>query len=400
MKPRNFKLALLSLISLLLTISCFTLGQIGTDTPTDHLLRFLHHIPDTKQYRQWVSYGDVSTWFDVWEVERPESGDFLELQKANSDISPMIWSMILGNQTCVPQSLGFEYSLTDDHLGQLGFNAIVLDRYMEAGYPPEIITVVEFSFDKDQIEDSLDGLEYQSEKMDEGTLYSIRDDYEMDFQSPLKTLQRPFLDRILLSDGKMIMGSATDIVMDAQDAFTDERRSLAENDDYLAVIQALEDKELRDLGEMVGVILMSGSTLNESLEYANQDFLSLQDEDFFQHPLPEFELAAFVTYQNENTSYLVLLLVFPKKVDAGKSADIVADRLKNYTSIATRQPLSENLSFEKSTAIDANDLPVAIVVMSTEAIEFQIADRNQLRVFTWREMILRQDLLFLKADSE
>jgi hypothetical protein len=384
----------------MITITCTTFGQIGADTPSDHLLRFLQNIPNTKHYRQWVTYGDVSNWFEAWELERPESGDFLDLQKANTDYSPMTWSTILAQQTWVPKSLGVEYSLIDNHLGQLGFNSIVLDRYMEAGYPPEVITVAEFSFDKDQIEDSLDELGYQSEKMDDGTLYSIRDDYEWDPQAPLKTLQLPYLNRILLSDGKMVIGSATDIVMDAQDASAGDKRSLAENDDYLAVIHALEDEYLKDLGEMVGIILMSDSALNESLNPAFLSTLPSQDEDFFDPRLPEFELAAFVTFQKDDTTFLVLLLVFDEKMDAEKSADIVADRLKDYTSIATRQPIDEYLSFEKSTAIDANDLPVAIVVMSTEAVEFQIADNNNLRVFTWLEIVIRQDLLFLVTDTE
>ena len=285
----------------------------------------------------------------------------------------------------------------EDQIGLLGFNFLTMDRYVEAGHPPALLTIADFSFDEAQIGDALTKIGYQSHKSKNGILYSIRNDYEADYQSPIITIQSPNLNRILLTNGRMIMGAATEVVEKSLSAHANEIPSLAENDTYIAMSQAIGGDILSDVGKMVGIILIDGPTLNYTINQRLKDRPSGQSDNYFQQSLPDFDLAGFATFQNEKTSFLTLILVFPKDTDALSSADILAERLQTYTTLDDRVPFKEWWTVEKATVSPINGLPVAIVVMKAEAREFQGPLGNDLSVLTWIPLIFNQDILFLKT---
>ena len=397
MKSRNYIPTLLSLIFLVLATACNGSGLNKSGDFSSPVLEFLRYVPDNEIYREWIAYGDSSAWFSAWNIVRPESGDFRELESPDF-ATPIALSAVWQRQTYPPESLGFKWLASEDQVSLLGFNALLLDRYMEAGLPPESIAVAEFNFDRKQIGDALSKLGYKSDVMDGGTLYSIRGDHEMDIKSPIKSIQFASLNRILLTDRKMIVGSATDVINNAQSAYTKETPSLADNTTYIAISQALADGSLGDYGKMVSVVLISGPTINEQINRATQNLPASQSVDDFQHTLSAFDLAGFATFQSGKTSFLTLVLVFPKGgTNAQSAADVVAERLENYTSIATKGNLGDIWSLEKTTGLKINDLPVAIIVMRSEADAVQSVEGNSLRVFTWSHLILRQDILFLKT---
>ncbi|MCJ7431982.1 MAG: hypothetical protein MUO77_00695 [Anaerolineales bacterium] len=222
-------------------------------------------------------------------------------------------------------------------------------------------------------------------------LYYIRKDNEIDAKSPIRTNQLANLNRIFVLDQRLIIGSATDVVQNAVDAYSDQIPSLADNDEYLAAVLALENDILGDKGNLVGAVF------TDSKMFSN---LGPIPDSYHQKPLHVFDLAIFATLQKADTAYLVLALVFPNGIDAQSNADIIAERLKDYTSLRYKGKLDDYWTFEKADGIEANGLPVALVVMRAEASEAKeiTAGIYGVTIWRWIDMIEARDLLFLISE--
>ena len=204
------QLSLIVSVCVLTSLSCNLFSADPSGGSESPLMDFLHYIPDTSEYRQYLSYGNAANWYAAWEIARPESVQ--ALLDSNPETEKPYLLNLLPRQTTPPFSLRTEFMITEDRRGLLGFDLINLDRYLETGEPPRTITVVEFSFDHQQIADALTGLGYQAQEMSDGVLYHISGDNLVDLKSPIRTNQMANLNRILLLDDKMIIGSATDVV--------------------------------------------------------------------------------------------------------------------------------------------------------------------------------------------
>jgi hypothetical protein len=396
MKSRLFILSL----SVLLIVSL--LAGCGSDKSESALLRLLRFVPDTPEYREWLTFGDADAWHSSWNIPRIDNWDELD----NLDREPRAhWMFILSGQTAPPDSLGIQYMRIDDQRGFYGFDLFNLDRYLLAGSPPGWITVVEFSFDKAQIADALTASGYEAEKLETGgTLYSILDDNEYALEFPTKTGQLGNLNRVALLDGQMVIAKATANVTNALLAHSGESSSLADNLNYVAAAKALEDPALKETGELVGVIFTEGPVLADpSLYLLPGASEQVQDQltGYAEGPqLPIYTLVAFATRHTEGASYLILAVVFPEGADAAAAADILADRLQNYTSPYYDRPLDERWAFEKATGVKAEGLPVALVVMRVDDPPPIPEDAPLVNaaVLSWYELVTRRDTLFLMIE--
>ena len=396
MKSRLF--LLIVLIVPLALVACGSKEE--TESP---FLRMLHFVPDTSEYRQYLTYGDAATWHASWDVPRIDNVE--ELQNLSRE-KRAYWISILSNQTTPPDTLGWQYLLAEDQRSFYGFDLFNLDRYMLAGQPPDTLTVVEFSMDGAQIAQALTALGYDAKTLDEpkGTLYSILDDYEVALDFPTKTGQLGHLNRIALLERQMVIAKATANVTQALQARDGERSSLADRPDYMAAAKALEDPALQDMGERVGVILMEGAQFYASASTLDRN-LSAEDLEKYAWQgasLPPYKLVAFATRhsQAQGASYLILAVVFDQDVDAGAAAETLAHRLRNYSSLATQQPLDEYWTFEKATGVEAEGLPVAVVVMRADdpPPTPQDAPLVNTAVWAWMRMIVYRDTLFLALE--
>jgi hypothetical protein len=181
-------------------------------TVADPVLRPLRFVPDTSNTRGWLAYGDLAAWHTSWDV--PRIDNVAELDGLEND--PRIyWMFIMPRQTQPPDSLGVQYLMQGDYRPAFGFDLFNLDRFLQAGYPPDAITAAEGSFEAAQIEDALAASGYTAQPLETGgTLYSIREDYEMDPASDLPMPGRlGALNRIaLLEGGKLLIARATGVV--------------------------------------------------------------------------------------------------------------------------------------------------------------------------------------------
>jgi hypothetical protein len=366
--------------------------------PGNALLRLLRFVPDTPEYREYLTYGDAEAWHASWDIPRIDSWDELEAL----DREPAAyWMFIMPRQTTPPDTLGYEYLHSEDQRGFYGFDLFNLDRFLSAGNPPDRITVVEFSFDEAPVADALTASGYETEELETGgTLYSILDDYEVALDFPTRSGSLGNLNRIALLDGQMVIAKATDPVTNALLAQSGDLPSLADSAEYVAAVTALEDPALAEPGELVGVILMEGSNLADASGYlrgAPEEAVAQLEEYAEGPPLPAYNLVAFATRHSEGASYLILAVVFPEGMDADSAADILADRLKNYISLTTGGPLDERWTFDMATGIEAGGLPVALVAMRVDDPPPTPEDQTMVNtaVLPWIDLVIRHDTLFL-----
>jgi len=400
-KKRAFLFISILVIVVTLVVGC------GAKEPDSALLRLMRFIPDKSAYRQRVRFGDAAAWHSSWDIPRIDNLDELD---ALDRETRAYWLRIMSEQTVPGYALGSQYLLVDEQRGFYGFDLFNLDRWIEAGEPPELITAVEFGFDKEQIAKALEASGYDDEALGRGaTLYSILDDYEVSIDFPTKTGQTGNLNRIALLQQQMVIAAATDLVQDALDANSEERPSLAENEEFRAAAAALEDENLAGYGELVGVFLTDDQTLSDPATYLPSG-LSLEDtqeisERFEQEAddLPGWEVAAFATHHAGDASYLTLAVVFKEGTDADRAAEVLADRLENYESMVyAGRSLMElcRCSLESADAVEAEGLPVAIVTLRAENPAPTPEDEPVVNtfVFSWWRQILPLDTGFLMSD--
>ncbi len=398
-----------SLVALMILTIIPAYGQAQEDEPPpddNPLLRLLSFVPDMPEFREWLTFGDAAAWHASWGIPRIDSVEALDAL----DREPRAyWMFIMPRQTAFPDTLGLQTLLSGDYRGAYGFDAFSLDRYMLAGMPPNWMTIAEFSFGDNQIADALTATGYTVEALEGGgALYSIMGDYDVDVSANLPTEGKMGnLNRVALLDGQLILAKATDIVKSALMAQRGEIPSLADDPAYIAAATAVNDPALGDLGELVGAILIDGQTTAEMVES-----IPLNDADAWQEQLdkeqaaglalPEYALVNFATRHTEGASYLILAVVFPAGEDAEAAASLLAERLQNYVSLATRQTLEDRWTFEMSAAVEIEELPVALVVMRADDPPPTPADEPRVRtsVFSWIDMVVRRDTLFLLPTAE
>ncbi len=369
-------------------------------TPESPLLQMLRFVPDTDNNRAWLSYGDMAMWHKSWNVPRVSSFDGLK------DLTPdqrADWMYIAASQTDVPQTLGLNYVAVDDLRGFYGFDIFTVDRFMQAGNPPDGITVVDFAFDQANIANTLTASGYEAQPLESGaTLYSILDDYGLDMSMKTvktRTGQLGALNRIALLGTRLVIGRATDPVTLALSANSGASASLADDPSYVAAVQSLDDPALADTGDLVGLILIDHSQLDQEQQITSlsPDAAAQIMQGYKATPLPQYNLAAFATRHGNGATHFILAVVFPSGVDVESSANILADRMKNYISLRTNQPLTDRWTFELSAGTEIGGLPTALVSMKVDDPAPMRDDKTVpgAGLFSWSPMLAARDTLFL-----
>jgi hypothetical protein len=381
-------------------------SAFGQDSAESDLLRLLHYVPDVPEVRETlVQYGDLAAWHTSWKVLRINNVQQLDLLPRDKHA---YWMFIMPRQTAPPEPLGMQYLFTDDQRAFYGFDVFGVDRFISAGVPPVQITALEHRLDSGDIAAALTASGYEAQAVPGGTLYSQFEDMEAPAMSGVEVPhvgQFGALNRIALLDASptLLISRRTDDVLASLAAAQGEQPSLADDPFYAAAAQAVLDPSLADTGELVGVLFMSGPVPMDPATLLLDDDGDAIREQFEQmvgdNPLPLYVLTAFATHHTEGASYLTLVVVFPPETDATAAATILADRMQNYVSLATREPLTARWTFDRASGIEVDGLPVALVTMRVDdpPPTPEDAAMPNAGVFSWYEMVVRLDLGFLVA---
>jgi hypothetical protein len=367
--------------------------------PESALLRLLRYVPDTPVYRELVLYGDVEAWHQSWAIPRVDSMKELE---ALGREPYAYWRSIMSLQ--VGSTDLFQESVLKDYRRYYGFDLFTTDRFIESGEPPAQITIAELRADRAQIGTALTATGYTSATLTGGeTLYSLNADYAMNLKADLPTRGKlGALNRIALSDNRLVVGRATGLITETLQAGRGLSASLADNPAFFAAATALADPGLTQDGELVGAVFVDAAKITPARMAGSVD-VTAQLAEYAQGPgLPAFTLAAFGTRHSKGASHLLLAVVFPKETDARAAANVLAERLKSYSSIRKGMQLKDHWTYEMATAREAGGLPVALVVMRVSDPPPTPENEPRVNAFVvpWFQIVFNLDLLFLTTTGQ
>lgn len=414
-------------VFLVLVLSAGTVPALHAQddpAPADTFANWLAYVPDTPENRRWLTYGDFAAWYESWNILRPTNFTTAELLPPEPHA---YWVHVFPRQTMPPEAFGLQYIMLDDQRDFYGFDAFQVDRALEAGGPPELITLLEHNVDPDAIAATLLESGYTAGELDGGwTLYSILDDYEiamtagLDIEFP-RVGQLGQRNRIALNGQQMIIARATAPVTAALDAAAGDAPALAGDPYYAALAAALGDPALEGTGSLVGVMAMGGEMLtsgdpilamlgpNTTPEVIER----MRQEYGFDDPanlLPPFETVAFATFHaRDDATYLVLALAFdPVLADfTDRAVSLLEANLPEYELVHGDRSLADIWSLDRTATITVGDVPVVLAVMRVEDPPPLEEGESVVSVWNWYRMVLQRDLLFLaslpaeaKADVE
>lgn len=392
----------------LLLALLIVMPALAQDAAENPLLRLLRFVPDTPENRQYLIYGDAAAWHESWDIPRVDNLEQLDGLERDPR-ARAYWMNIMPRQTTPPDTFGVQYLLVDDMRSVYGFDLFNVDRFVQAGQPPNLISAIEYEFPRTQIADALLASGYTSEPLDDNlTLYSILSDYEIDgSMETVKTStgQLGGLNRIGLLDGQVVIAKATKIVTDALAARNGQIPSLADDPNYVAGITALSDAALGDKGELVGAIIMDGAQFADIGYYlpatlSPEAITQFRESLAQQAALPSYNLVIFATRHSEGATHLILAVVFPQDTDAKAAANALAERLQHYTSLVTNQTLADRWTFEQAAGTKVNAWPVALVSMRVDD-PLPTPDGEQLSntgLLSWSQVVFVRDTGFLAVE--
>ena len=161
------------------------------------LLDLLSFVPDTPENRSMVTFGDVDAWYAATGNARIGSLDEIDTL---SDAQREAMLFILPTQTLPPDALGLQYLRTGDLRERLGFNYFDAAQMLQAGQPPDLITALNVNADPAAIGAVLGTAGYTATEASGATLYSLRDDYEIDMQDSSPVGRLGALNRVAVID--------------------------------------------------------------------------------------------------------------------------------------------------------------------------------------------------------
>ncbi len=381
----------------------------GQSDPGDSpVLRLLRFVPNTPENRSMILYGDPAAWYASWGIAPVTDQEELEGLDADTRAKLLF---ILPDQIVPPDVLGVQYLFTEPDQGDFyGFDFFTTDRFLATSNPPDTLTVLEVNADPGQIAAALTTNGYSSQAVEPGTLFSLNDDYEisLDFEGP-PVGRLGALNRIALLDGTVLVARATDLIAGSLAVAGSEGASVADVPAYVSAVSALNDEALADAGPLVGAIFVEGlqaddpalMMLGENATAEQIAALQAQLAEQDDPALLPYLLTTFATFHTPGATSLVLVVVFPPGVDAQAMADVLATRLTDYTSLRTRQPMSDLWTFDRAIGVAAEGLPVALVSMHVDD-PAPLSEGDQLggvRVLAWQQMVFARDLGFLAVNT-
>jgi hypothetical protein len=285
------------------------------------LQRMLASVPDRRDYRGEIWFGDRSRLMDAHDIPAIESPDDIQsLSDEEVDewfrVSRNVWmSDFSGAQRAM---LGWR--------DVFGYDWYQVDHEIVAGRPPQWFGVMEGTFDAEDIVAALEGLDYEEDEHEGTTYYSVRGDAEIDLEHEGSRLALANLNRIVVGEDRIIAAPATEILEQVLDAQADRRDSLADDPTYAALARAM--------GPVISAAILEGEPFHElsgspMVAYMTPEArANLADElDLEDEPLHRYDLVGIGYLDDGEAQHIVIALAYDDPQDAEADAPVLADRL-------------------------------------------------------------------------
>jgi hypothetical protein len=329
-----------------------------------------------------VTYGNIAAQLAAGDIEPPTSLDDEEGFDAWIHAS---YSILLA-------SPWREYALVLDR-ELLGYDVTNIDQTIEAGQPPEMVSLLRGRFDPDAVAAAWAANGYTMSEIDGIPVATLFEDAAID---PKIEISRIALARMnnaaFLPDGTLAYAATLPLMEQAIATANGKAESLAARVDVAATLPALDRP-------LASAMLVSG----DSLSIAAQTPVNLPDgvevEIEPDDPMPPIAFGIIgITPGGPTLIYdegeepvielppatLVYRLLMTEPGTAGEAAEVVDARLGTMTSSRTQQPLTELFASWEATAVSDGDV-LALDLLPAEGRP----------VTFWPQPYFSRDLLFL-----
>lgn len=353
---------------------------------TGDLPEFLALVPDTPEYRDYLSWSDIEAWYEAT-GNRPV---------ANPDDVDMEVLGEMTRQTQPASALAWPYLAKDEMAAVYGFGPLDAQQSLEAGAPPHTLTIVQAAVEPSEIESSLVQAGYAETPIPGGALYARGEEYALDLKAETTAGKLGYLNRIALlspseeGEATVEIARAGAVITESVAARSDEVDSLADNRDYRALVDVLTSTDPSE-GSLVSLILMEGPVVTGTNAYTstNTDAFNAMVEGYASEPLSRYSLAGFATFRAEDFTELGVFLVLASGDDPGYVAQLLSDRMSDYQSAVTGEKLGDRWETQTVGSYQG-ERNIAWVTMRLKP-----EDENPLN---WSELLLRRDVAFLLTE--
>jgi hypothetical protein len=246
-----------------------------------------------------------------------------------------------------------------------GIDPFSIERVVVYGEPPGEVVLLEGDFDTEAIAAAHAVRDYQELTVDGITLWCGSADCDgsfMDLSS--REPADPFGGRLgrrqplFVTNSLVASSPSTPRLVTQAQASEGDATTLAQNTDYSSLAEAItQERQLLQAWFIspldIAPVSATLVTAMMGAEISADQIAALQAamEDEFT-PLPQYRLVALGDTATENEQIALVALVYSNSDRASTAGEILVQRIEDYVSLATRQPMSELLDARGVTAID------------------------------------------------
>jgi hypothetical protein len=341
------------------------LPAIAQDGPNG-LTTALGSVPDAPDIRQglvsWIDYGALLGSREG--AAQPASMEALLAMLDAKDPAARLWvAALTGAASGSGRLLRYLFQGGAEWPRIVGFDFTDVRSELAFGQPPGDGIVLQGDFDPDRIDAALTARDFTSTEAGPFTLWCRSDGCDKGLEQDLAHADPadPFggeLGRrqpLAVSESTMLSSAAIETV-DAMLATTlDVRPSLADDDSYAAVAEALAGEgSLLQATLVPGTRLLAGDPLGIVVGRTPEEVRKRLEElaaDF--EPIPPASLMGIGDAATDSEQVVTLALAYATLAEAQVAADVLPRRLETMTSLRTRAHWSEELEARGVDTIDA-----------------------------------------------
>ncbi len=363
---QNHRFHFISLWVTILTLLSLSLVTAQDSLESQPLLKMLANIPNTSQSRTEIYFNDrkaVEIAYPPAKVPK-DWAEFKAMSDAkgkNADLLPVdMWWRVWRNQQ---SALTARYMMTSEDAPSLvGFDYFQIEQEMTYGTPPAQTLQLAGRFNLDAVRTAFSSRGYTRQDKDGVEMWCSADGCESG--SKLNMADRnpanPFggeLGRsqpLIIKDGTLISSPDETVMQNHVDLATGKEQSLADLPQYRAVADAFTaDGSLLQAYFWDGELIAQMSLLSPASALFGQQATPELVKKYFQDmlktykPIPAYQLLAFADIASDSEQIGAVALVYDTEADAKIAVEALPARINDYTSIATRQPLTKMLKDRK-----------------------------------------------------
>lgn len=356
-----------TLFVVMLVLVILTSGAVAAQDDAPHpFLQLLGAIPDNPGALEDFSYVDFRAIVAGREgAPLVTNGEEWQAMREEDSLESQLWfaafQAIYSGPSDLMQNIARPFEMRD----AIGIDPYTIDRAVTYGLPPSAVAVIQGEFDTDAITAAYTARDYLENERSGFTLWCGNEECDgtrtnLASRNPADPFggalgrQQP----VLIAE--TLVASSADIErLELQaEALAGEAPTLADNADFRAIAEAItQDGLLRQMWFVNPVNITPDSSavvgaIAENPESASEVATREAERAENAAPIPPYRLAAFADIATETEQIAVIALAYTDAEFAEGAGEILLDRMENYVSLRTQQPLTQMLEERGVTSIE------------------------------------------------